>query len=155
MDDFAESPSAEGPETRPAEPATRPSTTAAVSSMPAIAADQPEDGEDKPRLMQATAAAQAALPEDPLSNAIQALKDKKAELKKAKVQLAKDLRNAERKKKRLRQRARQLTDEDLVQVLMLRKQARQHRDDGATEVTSPSGSAEPSAYDAAAAAPKT
>ena len=35
--------------------------------------------------------------------------------------LAKDLRNAERKKRRLRDRARQLTDDDLVSVLMMRK----------------------------------
>ena len=119
--------------------------------MPEQAAVQPEDGGDLAHLAKATAAAQAALPEDPLSVAIKALKDKKNELKNAKVQLAKDLRNAERKKKRLRTKARQLTDEDLVQVLMLRKQARNQRD-GAADDASSSKSTATSSTDACGAA---
>ena len=68
-----------------------------------------------------------ALPEDALSASIHKLKAKQNELRAQKQKLAKDLRNAERRKKRLRSRARQLTDEDLVQVLMLRKQQRGDR----------------------------
>ena len=41
-----------------------------------------------------------------------------------KKQLAKDLRNAERKRRRIKDRARQLTDEDLVAVLMMRKETK-------------------------------
>ena len=69
----------------------------------------------------------SALPDDALTAAIGKMKKKQAELRNQKKQLAKDLRNAERRKKRLRTRARQLTDEDLVQVLMLRKQQRADR----------------------------
>lgn len=39
-----------------------------------------------------------------------------------KKRLAKELRNEERKRKRLKVRARQLTDEDLLQVLRLREE---------------------------------
>ena len=78
-------------------------------------------------LAEATGSINKALPEDGLSASIQKLKKKQAELRLAKRDLAKDLRNAERRKKRLRSRARQLTDEDLVQVLMLRKQQRADR----------------------------
>lgn len=78
-------------------------------------------------LAAATGTISSALPEDALSASIQKLKKKQAELRNQKKDLAKDLRNAERRKKRLRTRARQLTDEDLVQVLMLRKQQRADR----------------------------
>ena len=78
-------------------------------------------------LAEATDTINSALPEDALSASIQQLKTKQAELRSQKKQWAKNLRNAERRKKRLRQRARQLTDEDLVQVLMLRKHQRSDR----------------------------
>ena len=69
-----------------------------------------------------------ALPEDALSGSIQKLKDQQKALRDEKVKLTKDLRNAERRKKRLRSRARQLTDEDLVQVLMFRKGQKEEQD---------------------------
>ena len=78
-------------------------------------------------LAAATDAFSNALPEDALSASIQKLKKQQTELRNQKRDLAKELKNAERRKKRLRTRARQLTDEDLVQVLMLRKQQRADR----------------------------
>ena len=83
-------------------------------------------------LAEATGTISSALPEDALSASIAKLKKKHADLRKQKKELATDLRNAERRKKRLRTRARQLTDEDLVQVLMLRKQQRADRSDTAS-----------------------
>ena len=41
-----------------------------------------------------------------------------------KKKLAKDLRNEERKRRRLKDRAKQLTDDDLLQVLRLRAEAK-------------------------------
>ena len=43
-------------------------------------------------------------------------------LKTSRKQIVKELRNAERKRKRLRDRARQLTDEDLLSVMLMRKE---------------------------------
>ena len=43
-------------------------------------------------------------------------------MKASKKHLEKGLRNAERKRKRLRERARQLTDEDLVSVMLMRNE---------------------------------
>ena len=90
----------------------------------------------------------AALPGEPASSsgAVRPaespchLNQKIAELKAAQAQmledkrLRKDLRNAERKRKRIKERARQLTDEDLVAVLMMRKEHR--REPAAKEATS-------------------
>ena len=92
----------------------------------------------------ATTLISTALPQDGLSTSIQALKAKQAEIRKQKQEVAKNLRNAERRKKRLRVRARQLTDEDLVQVLMLRKQQRSDRDsvDAASTTSGASTTAE-------------
>ena len=78
-------------------------------------------------LASATAAMSSALPQDALSRSIQTLKQRQADLRNTKKQITRELHNAERRKKRLRTRARQLTDEDLVQVLMMRKQARADR----------------------------
>ena len=57
----------------------------------------------------------------PLNKHIQQLKEEQATLLASRKRSQKDLRNAERKKRRLRDRARQLTDDDLVSVLMMRK----------------------------------
>ena len=65
-------------------------------------------------LSEATGRFTASLPLDALSNSIQALKNQQKELRDQKMRLTKDLRNQERRRKRLRTRARQLTDEDLV-----------------------------------------
>ena len=48
------------------------------------------------------------------------LKKKQKEARDAKLAVGKDLRNAERRRKRLKQRARQLSDSDLLAVISLR-----------------------------------
>ena len=58
----------------------------------------------------------------PLNKHIQQLKEQQAALKTQKKALQKNLRNAERKRRRLRERARQLTDDDLVSVLLMRQE---------------------------------
>ena len=59
-----------------------------------------------------------------LSAQIEALRKEQHELRTAKKHLSQELRNAQRKKKRLCDRARQLTDGDLLHVLTMRKEAR-------------------------------
>ena len=49
------------------------------------------------------------------------LKDEQAAMRASKKTLAKDLRNATRRASRLKKRARQLTDNDLVEVLKMRE----------------------------------
>ena len=65
-----------------------------------------------------------------LLNKIDKLKADQAALKAAKARLAKDMKNAMKRKKRLQGRASQLSDIDLVEVLCMRKQ--QKRGHGAT-----------------------
>ena len=54
---------------------------------------------------------------------IKRLKDQQMAMKAAKVTLQKELKNACKRSKRLKKRARQLTDNDLVEVLRMRKDA--------------------------------
>ena len=68
-----------------------------------------------------------ALPKDPLCAQIEALRKEQQDIKEKKKRLQKDLRNAERKKRRLSERARRLSDKDLVAVLMMRKNQRDAR----------------------------
>ena len=56
---------------------------------------------------------------------IEALRSEQHSLVSVKKRLQSQLRNAQRKKKRLCDRARQLTDKDLMSVLMMRKEARE------------------------------
>ena len=56
-----------------------------------------------------------------LLKSIDRLKDEQAKLRAEKKKVAKDLRNAEKKRSRLKKRARQLSDVDLVTVLQIRK----------------------------------
>jgi len=64
------------------------------------------------------------LDRDTLNEQIKALKTDQAKVKAERAKLAKHLKNTERRKTRLHKRARLLTDEDLLQVLMLRKTLR-------------------------------
>ena len=100
--------------------AAAPAHTAAAAS--ACPSDAPESIEDL-----ATGAMNNVLPKDPLGAKIEKLKKEQAEMKAQKKRLQKDLRNAERKKKRLSERARKLTDKDLVAVLLMRKNQRDAR----------------------------
>ena len=88
------------------------------------------------------------LPKDPLGAQIEALRKEQQEMKDKKKKLQKDLRNAERKKRRLSERARKLSDKDLVAVLMMRKNQREARagqpcegDTGALRLADPSAAA--------------
>lgn len=56
-----------------------------------------------------------------LTSRIDGLKAEQTALLQQKKRLAKDLRNAERKRRRLKQKAKTLSDEDLVQLLALRQ----------------------------------
>ena len=69
----------------------------------------------------------SVLPKDPLGAKIESLRKEQQDLKAQKKRLQKDLRNAERKKKRLSERARKLSDKDLVSVLLMRKNQREMR----------------------------
>ena len=62
----------------------------------------------------------AAPPEDLRAN-IAKLKQEAAALKAEKMKVGKALRNAEKKRARLKRKARELTDSDLLQVLKLRE----------------------------------
>ena len=62
---------------------------------------------------------------DPLSEQILALRQEQDALRRQRKDLSKTLRLAEKKKTRLRKRAKALTDEDLIQVLMMRKEQRE------------------------------
>jgi len=57
-----------------------------------------------------------------LMESIKRLKDEQAALKAAKKDLQKELKNACKRRNRLKKRARQLTDHDLVEVLRMRKE---------------------------------
>lgn len=83
------------------------------------------------------------LPEDPLAAHIGSLRDEQLALASKKRALAKELRNAQRKKARLRSRARQLTDSDLVAVMMMRKEQRakqENRKEASAELASDAAS---------------
>ena len=81
------------------------------------------------------------------------LSEKIAEMKKVQLRMreerkraAKELKNAQRKKRRLKSRARQLSNDDLLAVLMLRQE---QAEDGGDDVVAPSPSASSSAAPAA------
>ena len=57
-----------------------------------------------------------------LVESIKRLKDEQAAMKAAKAALQKELKNACKRKNRLKKRARQLTDLDLLEVLQMRKE---------------------------------
>ena len=72
------------------------------------------------------------LDKDTLSEHLRHLKEKQQQEKEARKKLQAEIRNTERRQSRLRKRAKLLTDEDLLQVLMLRKSARQAHEDAQT-----------------------
>ena len=80
------------------------------------------------------------LPADPLRTQINQLREAQKKMRQEKKELSKALRNATKKQQRLRKRTRLMTDEDLVAVLLMRKDAGQtsasKSDAGPTEVPS-------------------
>ena len=71
------------------------------------------------------AGSSGAAEEPSLRSQIEALRQDQHNLVSVKKRLQSELRNAQRKKKRLCDRARQLTDKDLMSVLMMRREARE------------------------------
>ena len=65
------------------------------------------------------------LDKDTLTEYLQKLKTEQQAAKQERRKLATEIRNAERRKSRLKKRAKLLTDDDLLQVLMIRKSARE------------------------------
>ena len=74
-----------------------------------------------PEFMQVMEALAAGPRKESLTESIKRLKDQQTMMKLAKKNLQKELKNARERKQRLKQRARQLTDLDLVEVLNMRK----------------------------------
>ena len=72
-----------------------------------------------------------AAPTPDLRANIAALKEKAKELKNTKIQVNKALRNAEKKRTRLKRKARELTDADLLQVMKLRQDEQTAKDEAA------------------------
>ena len=66
-------------------------------------------------------------PSQSLNASINRLKLEQRRLKNSKKQIVKELRNAERKRKRLRERARQLKDEDLLAAMLMRAEIQRSR----------------------------
>ena len=102
-------------------PATKPTTASAT-----LPAGRQEDVQTaKPGTAEPTAAvASAGVNKESLGRTllpeIQRLKAEQAALRAKKQQVAKELKNAERKRSRLKKRAKLLSDSDLVAVMMLR-----------------------------------
>ena len=76
----------------------------------------------------------AAAPTQDLRANIAALKEQAKELKTSKIQVNKALRNAEKKRARLKRKARELTDADLLQVIKLRHDEQTLKDEAAGRV---------------------
>ena len=70
-----------------------------------------------------------------LKQQIEVLKAQQLGMKKQRKQVAKELRNAVKKKNRLQKRARMLTNEDLAAVMLLRSQAASASSCGAAPAT--------------------
>ena len=71
--------------------------------------------------------------EDPLTQQIVEMKNEQARLKKEKQELRRRLKNAENRRSRLKKKARMLTDEDLVHVMMWRKESKEKKNAGEAE----------------------
>ena len=76
---------------------------------------------------------------DTLTEHLLKLREEQHAVKQERAKLAREIRNTERRKSRLKRRAKLLTDDDLLQVLMIRKTARSSSVNG-TEPEHSSGS---------------
>ena len=100
-------------------------------------------------LMEMTAAVGSVLPADPMKGKLQALKAEQEAMRVKRQQLRKAMKNAKRQVSRLKKRARLLTDEDLVAVLLMR---RARVEDGSTASSSSSSTGTSTCGDAVDAA---
>ena len=105
------------PEIAPSEP------SAGVTTTVGKARGKPK-AKGKAKASAAMMRVEDVLDRDTLNEQIKGLKTDQAKVKAERAKLAKHLKNTERRKTRLHKRARLLTDEDLLQVLMLRKTQR-------------------------------
>ena len=78
---------------------------------------------------------------DTLATRIKALRKQQDQARAARQQLAREIRNTNRKQSRLRKRTRLMTDDDLLQVLMMRKTARDESKEKVSQVSESSSSA--------------
>ena len=122
----------------PADHPTAPSSTMSGTEARDTAADdrsvatspdreeaQPIAAEHNPAMATPAAAQTGAAPEySPLLAGIAKLKEEQKQLKEERKRVAKLLKNQEKKRQRLKAKAKQLTDEDLLQVLNLRAVAK-------------------------------
>ncbi len=69
-------------------------------------------------------------PSELLNSQIKRLKEEQAAMRAAKKALVKTLKNCQKRRSRLKKRARQLTDADLVEVLRMRQQAMEEDGEG-------------------------
>lgn len=86
----------------------------------ACEAAAPEAADHKEVIADEAAAAADPKSED-LLGCIKALKEQQKQMRNDRKRIAKDLRNAEKRRVRLRKRARQLSDDDLVALIRMRK----------------------------------
>jgi uncharacterized protein (DUF3084 family) len=108
-----------------------------------VAAELPATGHVSAPAAAAAADGAAALPAAmpasklTLQAQIKQLKDEQVQLKQQKQKIAKELKNAQRRKFRLKKRARQLTDQDLVEVLQMRAELSQEQQAAAAQAAAP------------------
>ena len=96
--------------------------TAAVALPTGATANTVTGDDGRPMTPPAAAPPSAeSTPSKSLNASIERLKLEQHRLKTSKKQIVKELRNAERQRKRLRERACQLTDEGLLSVMLMRK----------------------------------
>ena len=68
---------------------------------------------------------------EPLEKRIKAMKDEQAKLKAEKAKVGKELKVMEKKRNRLKKRARQLSDHDLLEVVHMRKTSKVEKEEAA------------------------
>ena len=84
----------------------------------------------------------AAAKEKNILTEIQALKAEQKRAREEKIKITKELRNAEKRRQRLKKRAKQLSDSDLLAVMTLRSAEQCMRKEDAGELTAAAASAE-------------
>ena len=106
-----------------------------------------------PSLRETSEAVFQHLPADPLKEQIDALRAQQARVRQEKKDLSKAVRNATKKQQRLRRRTRLMSSEDLVAVLLMRKEAADRSTDvhAGSASTAPPGTVSQSSGDPPAA----
>ncbi len=107
--------------------------------------EKPQEGGPEADLRAATDAFVTTLPSNPLRAHIEEMKKEQLALRQKRKDLAKDVKNAKKRQSRLRKKARQMTDEDLVTVLLMRKDAKPGKEPGSGTATPASSSSSSSA----------